>query len=312
VKQLRTLTAIALAGATLLAGCELVAPAPPGTAPAPRPTAPVTDPSAASKALAVYYESVQRGLLTRGLLRTDGGGPDTPFSARDLSQNFLRIALFQEYQDIGGRLVARESAARLHRWTKPVRLTLRFGRATSEDIRNRDTAQTTRYAARLARVTGHPISLSQAGGNFHILVLNEDERRAFGPELKRLVPGISAASLNHMINMPRDTYCAVFTTDTGNNSTPDQAVAVIRAEHPTLLRTACLHEEIAQGLGLPNDSPRARPSIFNDDEEFGLLTTHDELLLKMLYDPRLTPGMSEAEARPIVNQIAAELTGGAV
>jgi hypothetical protein len=43
---------------------------------------------------------------------------------------------------------------------------------------------------------------------------------------------------------------------------------VIRAEHPDLLRLSCLHEEIAQGLGLPNDSPRARPSIFNDDEEF--------------------------------------------
>ena len=25
-------------------------------------------------------------------------------------------------------------------------------------------------------------------------------------------------------------------------------------------------------MGLPNDSPDARPSIFNDDEEFALLT----------------------------------------
>lgn len=55
---------------------------------------------------------------------------------------------------------------------------------------------------------------------------------------------------------------------------------------------------------------RARPSIFNDDEEFSLLTRHDELLLRILYDPRLRPGITEAEARPIVTTIATELMGG--
>ena len=64
-----------------------------------------------------------------------------------------------------------------------------------------------------------------------------------------------------------------------------------------------------QGLGLANDSPQARPSIFNDDEEFGLLTRHDELLLRILYDSRLSPGMTEEEARPVVEIIAAELLG---
>ncbi|RMD94966.1 MAG: DUF2927 domain-containing protein, partial [Alphaproteobacteria bacterium] len=92
--------------------------------------------------------------------------------------------------------------------------------------------------------------------------------------------------------------------------TYDRAVAIIRAEHPPLMRRSCIHEEIAQGLGLANDSPDARPSIFNDDEEFALLTTHDELLLKMLYDPRMRPGMTPEEARPVAEIIAAELMGG--
>jgi hypothetical protein len=72
---------------------------------------------------------------------------------------------------------------------------------------------------------------------------------------------------------------------------------------------SCLHEEMAQALGLPNDSPTARPSIFNDDEEFALLTRHDELLLRILYDRRLQPGMTKKQAVPIVRQIAAELLG---
>ena len=82
---------------------------------------------------------------------------------------------------------------------------------------------------------------------------------------------------------------------------------MIRAELPDRLRLSCIHEELAQGMGLANDSPDARPSIFNDDEEFAYLTAHDERLLKMLYDPRLRPGMTEAEALPIVTRIAAEL-----
>ena len=89
-----------------------------------------------------------------------------------------------------------------------------------------------------------------------------------------------------------------------------QAIVVIRAEHPDLLRLSCIHEEIAQGLGLPNDSPRARPSIFNDDEEFALLTRMDEDMLRILYNPALRPGMTEAEARAIVFELAARITGG--
>jgi hypothetical protein len=73
---------------------------------------------------------------------------------------------------------------------------------------------------------------------------------------------------------------------------------------------ACIHEELAQGLGLANDDPQARPSIFNDDEEFALLTGHDELLLQMLYDPRLRTGMTAAEAAPVVREIAAEVMAG--
>jgi hypothetical protein len=89
-------------------------------------------------------------------------------------------------------------------------------------------------------------------------------------------------------------------------------VAIIRAEHPDLMRQTCIHEEVAQGLGLANDSRQARPSIFNDDEEFGFLTRQDELMLQMLYDDRFTIGMSAAEAAPLARRIATELMGGEV
>jgi ParB family chromosome partitioning protein len=42
------------------------------------------------------------------------------------------------------------------------------------------------------------------------------------------------------------------------------------------------------------------------------LTSHDEMLLQMLYDPRLKIGMTAEEARPIVKQMARALTAQAL
>ena len=85
------------------------------------------------------------------------------------------------------------------------------------------------------------------------------------------------------------------------------AVVMIRAELPDALIESCIEEEMAQTLGLFNDDPKVRPTIFNDDEEFGLLTEHDRLLLSILYDQRLKPGMSRETAMPLVRQISSEL-----
>lgn len=92
-----------LAALSLLAaaGCDDALKA--SISPQPRPAAPVAaanayvPPSAASQDLARYYGQVQSNLLTRGLLRTDGGGPDTPYDADDLARNFETIAFFSEY-----------------------------------------------------------------------------------------------------------------------------------------------------------------------------------------------------------------------
>ena len=80
------------------------------------------------------------------------------------------------------------------------------------------------------------------------------------------------------------------------------AIAIIRAEHPPLMQRACIEEELAQGLGLANDSPYARPSIFNDDDEFATLTTMDAVMLQML-----RPGMTLDQARPYLYEIAEAL-----
>jgi hypothetical protein len=311
------LRVIAAAAALLvLAACQEVALAPPPAeprpaVPAPAPPPPVpTERSALSRDLETFYARVEANLRAQGLLRTDGGAEDAPFDTEDLVRNFEKIALFEEYANVGGRIVTRETASRLHRWERPVLVELEFGPRVPPEKVNRDRVSVTALSTRLARVTGHPVRTVPSGGNFHVFVVNEDDRRLLGPRLKSLIPGISQGALDTVIDMPRSTYCLVFAWDPNDDGGYEKAVAVIRAEHPDLLRLSCLHEEMAQGMGLSNDSPEARPSIFNDDEEFALLTPHDEALLRILYDPRLRAGMTAAEAMPMVREIAGGLAGG--
>ncbi len=269
------------------------------------------EPSAQALDLRRYYARVQQDLLTRGLLRVDGGGVDTPFTDVMLSRNFEQIALAEEYTRGAGLQPSSGALGEIKKWVAPVRVGVTFGDSLSKEKQAQDRQTLDEYTRRLARVSGHSISLVSSLPNFHILVMGEDDREQLRETLDRIAPGMEASSRAIFLNLPRPIHCLVVAfSGTSASSAYRQAVALVRTEHPDLTRRACFHEEVAQGLGLANDHPNARPSIFNDDEEFALLTTHDELLLKILYDPRLTPGMSADEARPIIQTIAAELTGG--
>ena len=310
-----------LAGLSLLAGCAepaVEAPAAdpaPVSAPAPKPAPPAAPPrpSARSEALAQGYLRLQSRLLAQNLLRGDGGGADTPFTAEQLARDFIRIALFDEYSDDSDFRRPQATETQLRRWTRPIRMRIVHDPLTPQGQRQADETSVSTYAARLSRLTGVPITLvaQDAPANYHVLFLGEDARRDYGAEMRRLIPNIPESTLRAFLNLPQDQLCLVIGTFQPGASRYETAVALIRAEHPSLMRVACIHEELAQGMGLANDSPAARPSIFNDDEEFARLTVHDELLLKMLYDPRLRPGMTAIEAAPIARRIAIELTGGA-
>jgi hypothetical protein len=256
-----------------------------------------------------YYQRIEANNLAQGFLRLDGGGRDTPFDASDLADNFLRIALFDEY-DSSGRLVTAGKASRLQRWQGPVRVLLEFGPSLSAAQRQADRALVASYLARMSRLTGLDISLASQNSNFSILVLNPPERAKATARILQLAPGTAPGVVRSAVAMAPDTYCLSFSNSPGNSAFFDRSIVVIRGELPPRMTLNCFHEELAQSLGLINDSPRARPSIFNDSDEFAALTRQDEMMLRILYDRRLRPGMTLAEARPIVETIAAELVPG--
>ena len=58
-------------------------------------------------------------------------------------------------------------------------------------------------------------------------------------------------------------------------------------------------------MGLPNDSVRVYPSVFNDKSVDSLLTGLDYLLLKLLYDNRVQAGMTRQQVLPVIKQVLA-------
>lgn len=259
-------------------------------------------PGAAQQArdLTRYYQRIEAQMVSEGHLRQDRRVP--ALDAQTLARNFMSIAMRTEYSASGS---GGGGYNPLRRWEDPVRLGVHFGPSVSAAQQRRDLAALRGVTQRLHRATGHPIRVVSSGANFHVLVLSEPERANVRNTLLRIEPGLSRAAQSAVMRMRPDTFCLVMAIphdDPANGIR--QAIAIVRAEHPPRMRQSCMEEELAQGMGLTNDSREARPSIFNDDEEFGVLTRHDELLLRMLYHDGLTCGMAPRDVVPRVEAVA--------
>ncbi|MEC9347033.1 MAG: DUF2927 domain-containing protein [Pseudomonadota bacterium] len=69
----------------------------------------------------------------------------------------------------------------------------------------------------------------------------------------------------------------------------------------------CVHEEVTQALGLPNDNSSLSLSMFNDTGGVDRIGTYDLCLVAMLYDPRIRPGMTPDEVMPLLPAVIADL-----
>jgi hypothetical protein len=70
--------------------------------------------------------------------------------------------------------------------------------------------------------------------------------------------------------------------------------------------SACLLEEIFQSMGFFGETPGHPETVLDDDIGYRELGSMDRLLLRTLYDPRLSAGMPRDRALPLVRQILRE------
>ncbi len=247
------------------------------------------------------FATYEVALRADGKLGTETRPEGAPYDTADLVQNFERIALHHEADATVPGSEDNWNPNPLTRWYGPLTYGV-FGNAVTAS----DRAKITRLMNRIAALTGLEITEDETDVNFLILITTPDEREDFSADLAQLSPAL--ASTFEFWRRSHEVICvanSLFSTEEGDLIVG--GLVVIGSETSGILRQACLHEEIVQALGIANDHPDVRPSIFNDDGEFALLTEHDEYLLRILYDPRFQPGMTIAEAMPIVRRIAAEI-----
>ena len=273
-----------------------------------------TDPVAPLPALpydlGTYYAAAEAEIRAQGGMRTEYEPADAPFTKDDLARDFMRIALFDEYQTINGSYVAGEAPSNLRRFNGPVRVRVVNGDGTPEADARFNASAVAKYTRRLARITGLDMRVATDAerANMVVFFLSRDEQPRIARQLGRYVSAPPREVENAFANSSVDLLCAAFSLS--SERTPDSyrsSIILIKSEHSIAQRNACVQEEMAQALGLTNDSRAARPSIFNDDEEFAALTRHDELLLRILYDSRLQSGMPPSAVRPLLAAIIEDI-----
>src|SRR5690606_731355 len=112
--------------------------------------------SPASRNMREYLANVEETLISRGRLRTDGGTEIT-LTPEKLAEDFIEVALHDEYIREGGKLIPRATPAPLRRWQQPVLVRVEFGDSVAPALRARDRADIAGLAARLQSVSGHQI-----------------------------------------------------------------------------------------------------------------------------------------------------------
>jgi hypothetical protein len=154
--------------------------------PAPR-RAEATPPGGES--LRDFYASIEGDLTASGRMRRDIAPPDAPYSTEDLVRDFERVALYDEYVDLGGRFVQSESPALLRRWEGPVRVAVMTGASTPPEDAARDRANVAAFTRRLGQLTARDIAPgSGAEVNFLVLFMTSAERAAFAEQVRALYP----------------------------------------------------------------------------------------------------------------------------
>ena len=252
-----------------------------------------------------YYTRLEERKTSLGLLRQDSGGEDTPFDVDDIVEVFEQLAFYNEY-DIGkDKLLPNSNAVNLAKWKSNTNISVRFGGSVEEKQKDKDLQEIKGLINNLSKITNHNIKISQQNVNMYVVVANQKEIKDLIGEIGLQRPEFDPKRIPIITQLPKDIHCMAMTSMSSEpNSAISSALVIIRNELPDVMRRACIHEEIAQSLGLTNDSHFARPSIFNDDDEFAILTKFDEILLQILYDYRLRSGISRQEASEYVRQIA--------
>ncbi len=195
----------------------------------------------------------------------------------EVADAFREVALGSEYPADP----AQAANTRVRKWVSPITYRVE-GSPTAEDR-----AVLEGYFARLAALEGlPPLRPAEPGEEANFLV-------TFLPpeDFLRACPNADAATNGHMTVWWND---ALELT---------RAEVHIRSDIDQATRSPVILHELTQSLGMPQDSGRESSILYCGDLQVTQLSDLDWLLLRILYCPRISPGMDDAQCREIIEDL---------
>jgi hypothetical protein len=236
-------------------------------------------------------------LLWSGVTRS----AERPVTGADANfiNDFVTIALEREY---GGA-----NAGRLIKWARPVRV----GVMGDEAFYYLPAVE--QLVDELREATSHPVNVVRGGGEkdallvfVHQLVREEIDRyrSVYRPFFRN--DEAYERQLAHIQNGTFNAVCLTTLRTQPRDGTISGAIIFIPVSRGLGTIWQCIVEELAQSMGLPNDSDTVFYSIFNDRSPHVSLTPKDKRMLRLLYHPKLKPNMAEPEVRRVLAEILNE------
>ncbi len=211
---------------------------------------------------------------------------------REVIDAFVQIAFGNEFERIAD--------PRLAKWLQP----LLYVVVETEPLAAHERGYLAGHMARLAALTRLDMRAveDRVAANFEILLVAQSDyetavERRLAPSRRHLLTRFAATNCIGFLRRHRWTHEIRSAT---------VIIPVDSARKKDLL-TACIAEETTQVLGLLNDSDQLADSLFNDHGDARDLTPLDELLLQILYHPKLAPGMRPDEARAALPDVLREI-----
>lgn len=201
----------------------------------------------------------------------------------------------------GNEFVA-EADPRLQKWVQPIR----WRSHEYVPLERAERAFFQRHIVRLGRLTEHDLRPAESWPEANFIVLFVSEGR-----YEYWIERYMAPSRRPMLARLARTACLGFLRHHRTTFEIEFAVAIIPVERARArgLMESCIAEETTQVLGLLNDAD-IPGTLFNDAGDARDLTPLDEMLVRLLYDPALTPGMRRGEALAAARAVLPRLHTG--
>ena len=207
-----------------------------------------------------------------------------------------KIARYFDDIVFGGRFANPYGSKTIKKWVKPVIALSLQGRMTTDHGK-----WLSRHLNTITKISGirfRQVKPKAADVDINVIFLKRHEMGAI--KGKDIDPAV-------VQNLAAEGGC-YFMAFSDPQSVFLRAIIVVNVERPDLHVESCLLEEMVQTLGLPFDSDNLRPSLFSDRDHLTDLSYADTMLLRTLYDPRMTVGLNRESANQRARLILQDLT----